>query len=444
MAIQRRIKIFKGEIWHVTVNPFRLTHDNDNAKPDQCLEAFRQGAMAVSEEGTIQAIGDAELILAQYHGAPVTDFGRKLIIPGFIDCHLHFPQLDIMGCYGEQLLGWLKKYTFPAEAALSNPAAIKETAVRFLTELLANGVTASMVFAATSVLSADLLLEEAKSRGPRMIVGKVSMDRNAPRALIENAEADLESNKHLISKWLGKDDRLAIALTPRFAPACSEKLLEHLADLRAAYPDLYVQTHHAESPAEIAWVKSLFPNDSDYLAVYERFNLLGPKTVLAHCIHLTERERLKIAETKSKVAHCPTSNLFLGSGLFNMNSFAQQRITVGLGSDIGAGTSLSPWHTMAEAYKIQQLRGHSMSPVELFYLATLGGADCLGLPHVGNFEKGRKADFQVIDVSSHRLLSQRFEQTKSNLERLFALIMLGDDRVVEQVYVDGKEVYRKS
>lgn len=276
-----------------------------------------------------------------------------------------------------------------------------------------------------------------------MIVGKVSMDRNAPERLLQGAEEDFDDNQALIKKWHGKEGRLYCALTPRFAPACSKRLLSKLQELKSCFPDLYVQTHHSETLEEVKWVKKLFPGFPDYLSIYERYGFLGPRTVLAHSIHATESEIRRIAETKTKVVHCPTSNLFLGSGLFPLNRFAKRKASVSLGSDIGGGTSLSPWTTMNEAYKIQQLLKENITPESLFYMSTLGAATSIDMAHlIGNFEKGKAADFQVLNIGKHRLLSRRFKTVESAKERLFAMMMMADDRIVEEVFIQGRSVYR--
>lgn len=427
--------IFRGRIWHVTRNPFHST------TPSACLYSLLDGALVVSSQGRIAAAGDFLEMKRKYPASSLRDFGESLILPGFIDTHLHFPQLDIIGCYGERLLGWLQKFTFPAESRFADKAVAAATASRLISELLANGTTTAAIYSSTHRVATETLFEEADRRGFRAVIGKVSMDRNAPLAILQDPESDALDNQHLIQTWHGRQGRLFCALTPRFAPTCSEALLARLGELKRRFPEVYVQTHYAEQPAEIEWVRQLYPELRDYLAVYERFELLGKRTILGHVIHPEPEALPRVRCSQTAVAHCPTSNLFLGSGLFPLDSVVSEGIAVSMGTDIGGGTSLSMWKTLAEAYKIQQLRGRAVSPVELFYLATLGGAEALSLEkEVGNFESGKKADFQVLEWAGSRLLKPRLQSGESPVDQLFALITLADDRLVRRVFIDGREV----
>ena len=422
-----------GEVWHVPSRP----------DPGPAAADFLETASALVVSGdTIVDLGDVTTLQARYPDAAVMDHQGALILPGFVDTHLHFPQIDLIGSYAEGLLSWLSTYTYPREASYAQADIAKTAATRFVTELLANGVTLSAVFASSHEISADTLFAEADRRGIRSIIGKVSMNRNAPAALTQNVAEDVAANERLIARWHGRSKRLWVALTPRFALSCSEPMLAALGDLKWRHPTVYVQTHHAETHEEIAAVRSLFPQDQDYLAVYERFGLIGPRTILAHVIHPTPEEIARIVATQTKIAHCPTSNLFLGSGLFPMRQLSSAGAAIGLASDVGGGTSFSMFQTMNEAYKVQALRGEFISPTELLYLATQGGADVLGLgDQVGSLIPGKRADFQILDWRQQRLLAARFDQGATAVERLFATIMLGDDRLTRLVYVNGREVY---
>jgi len=426
-----RYRLFRGEIW----NP-----GGSAATPE--IEIHRKGALVIDSAGRIEAVGDSAELLRAHPLAEVHDYGESIIAPGFVDTHLHLPQLDIMGSHGEDLLGWLNRYTFPAECAFRDTEIAAETAGRLITELLANGTTLAAIFSSSHEAATDALFRHAETRGIRAVIGKVSMDRNAPAALLSAPDQDLAANSTLIKHWHGREGRLFCALTPRFAPSCSPELLASLGELYQRDPSLYVQTHHAESAKEIAWVKELFPTDQSYAAVYDRFGLLGPRTLLAHSLHPTGDELDLISKRDCAVNHCPTSNMFLGSGLFPWQAFQDKGIRIALGSDIGAGTTLSMWRTMGAAYKVQRLAGHSISPEALFYAATVGGANALRLDsETGRFAKGKQADFQVLDWTRHRLLAHRLPKTDVPTERLFATMIAADDRLTAAVYIGGRKVY---
>lgn len=428
--------IYRGEIWHLRGDTFGPDAGDD------VLETIPGGALMVDGSGNVAALGPAAEVIDRFPGVAVTDFGDALILPGFIDIHLHYPQLDIIGCHGERLLQWLERYTFPAEAAFSDDAVALDTAERLVTELAANGTTTGMIFSSSHKSSTEILFAELERRGFRAVVGKVAMDRNAPEAILQSPERDSEDAEELIGRWHGRDGRLFYALTPRFAPTCSEAMLACQRDLKKAHPEVWLQTHWAESDMEIAWVAELFPNDAGYLDVYDRFELLGPRTVLAHGIHVSDRDLARLAETDTVVAHCPTSNLFLGSGLCPVTDLTGAGVRVAMGTDIGGGTSCSMWQTMNEAYKVAQLRGGSISPVQLFDLCTLRAAEAIGMgDRIGNFEDGKAADFQVVDWTRSRLLRPRFQTGATPAERLFALIMLADDRLTRATYVGGRRIY---
>jgi guanine deaminase len=297
-------------------------------------------------------------------------------------------------------------------------------------------------FSFTHKSATEILFQEILDRGFRAIAGKCSMDRHAPDTILQNPESDAIDNESLIEKWHGREGRIHYALTPRVSPACSDGMLKSIAGLKRKYPDVYLQTHYSEQPEEIEWAHQLFPDDADHLAVYERFELTGSRVILAHSVHLDPSALDRLRNSRTIVAHCPTSNLFLGSGLFPMQDIDDHHIPMVIGSDIGGGTSFSMWRTLDSTYNIQQLRGNSVHPVRLLDLATLNAARSLGLDsQIGNFSAGRNADFQVFDINRHRLLKEKFSLTSDPIERLFVMIMQADDRIVNSVYIRGRLVY---
>lgn len=421
----------------------RLLHCVDD--PQQSGEAawqyFEDGVMVV-EEGHVSAIGPTAKLLPKLT-VPVEHFAHHLLVPGFIDTHIHYPQSEMIGAYGEQLLAWLKRYTFPVEAKFNDSSYAASVARFFLDELLRNGTTTALVFGSVHSVSVEVFFAEAQRRGLRMIAGKVLMDRNAPPGLCESTATGSRDSRALIRRWHGVD-RLSYAVTPRFAPTSSAEQLREAGALLREFDGLYLQTHLAENTDEVAWVGSLFPEARDYLDVYDRAGLLGRRSVFAHGVHLGDRECARLAETGSAVAHCPTSNLFLGSGLLDLPRLQALGVPVGLGTDVGAGSSFSLFRTMDEAYKIQQLRGHSLHPLQAFYLATLGGARALDLEGVvGNFAPGAEADFQLLDLKATPLIHFRAPYCNSIVDLMFLLNTLGDDRLVERTYALGRCVHRR-
>ena len=408
---------------------------------DESYRYFEDGLMIV-EDGRIAAIGDAQELLKDLPSdVQVTHYQDALIAPGFIDTHIHFPQTGMIASYGEQLLDWLNNYTFPTEHKFENDEHSEEVANIFLTELLRNGTTSALVFGTVHPQSVDAFFDAADKRNLRMIAGKVMMDRNAPDTLIDTAESSYNDSKALIERWHGKN-RLHYAVTPRFAPTSTDEQLALAGKLLSEYPGLYMHTHLSENQNEIAWVKELFPDRESYLDVYDHYNLLGERSVFAHGIHLCDDQCKRLAETDSAIAFCPTSNLFLGSGLFNLPKMEANKIKVGLGTDVGAGTSFSILQTLNEAYKVMQLQGVKLHPFKSLYLATLGGAKALKLEDkIGTLEPGSEADFIVMDYNCTPLMSYRMQQVKSLDERLFVLMTLGDDRAIKETYAMGQSVY---
>jgi guanine deaminase len=401
---------------------------------------FEDGVLLV-EDGLIKAVGHAAELLPTLQGVAVTEYPHALITPGFIDTHIHFPQTGMIASYGEQLLDWLNTYTFPTEQQFADKAHAAEVAEVFIKELLRNGTTTALVFGTVHKQSVDAFFEACEVLNLRMIAGKVLMDRNAPDYLTDTPESGDADSRELIERWHGKG-RLHYAVTPRFAPTSSPEQLSLAGELFQQYPDLYMHTHLSENRQEIEWVKGLFPERKGYLDVYDHYRLIGPRAVFAHGVHLCDEECKRLAETGSAVAFCPTSNLFLGSGLFDLPKLEAHGVRVGLGTDVGAGTSFSQLQSLNEAYKVMQLQGKKLDPFKSLYLATLGGARALYLDDkIGNFAPGKDADFVVLDYQATPLLSYRLAQAKTLAERLFALIMLGDDRAVKATYAAGNPVH---
>ncbi len=423
----------------------RVLHfvDSPNAAGDQAWEYWPDGLLHVVD-GKIAEVGNAEDLLPQLpQDTLVKALPNHLVLPGFVDTHVHYPQLNMMGAYGEQLLEWLSTYTFPNEMRFDDYEYASAISQQFLTELLRNGTTTALVFATVHSCSVDAFFSAAESLNLRMICGKVLMDRNCPEKLQDGAETGILESKKLIDKW-HKHGRLQYAITPRFAPTSSKKQLENAGRLLQEYPDVYVHSHLAENKDEISWVKELFPECDNYLDVYDRAGLLGRRSVFAHGVHLCESECVRLSNTQSVVAHCPSSNLFLGSGLFAMDALEKHNIKIGLGSDVGAGTTLSMFGTMSDAYKVQQLRGAKLNPMQSYYLATLGGARALDIDSViGNFNTGKEADFQIIDLAATDLIKHRMQNSFNLQDTLFALSILGDDRLIQYCFSAGKCVYER-
>jgi len=405
----------------------------------------KSAAMIVDFTGKIIFVGSRSDVPESTKNADlqIIDHGDSYIVPGFVDAHLHCPQLDVIGSGGLPLLEWLDRYVFPAEMAFVNQSVAKRGAQRLSRELRRHGVTTAAVFSSVHSVAVDELFQEFENSGLRLIAGKTSMDAGAPDELLQCVDSDVEEQGKLIAKWHGKNDRLFYAITPRFALSCSPKMLRQLGELKSRAPSCFVQTHISENLQEVSDVKSNWSKYKDYLAVYEDHGLLDRRTLLAHGIHLTESELSRIAKSGATVVHCPTSNTFLGSGLFDLRRSEAAGVRVCLASDIGAGTSLSPWQTMLESYKVQALQGAFYSAGELLYRATLAGAEALGMDqNFGSLEVGKSADFVVINSNRNLLLSERLMVANTPEERLFAFMTYGDDRVVEATYAFGREVYR--
>lgn len=429
------VKAYRAAILHSIADPAVVG-------VEQSYEYFEDGLLVI-DNGQVAKVGHAADLLPTLKGVEITEYRDALITPGFIDTHIHYPQTGMIASYGEQLLDWLNTYTFPTEQQFADKAHAADVAGIFLKELLRNGTTTALVFGTVHKQSVDAFFEAAEALNLRMIAGKVLMDRNAPDYLTDTAESGYADSKELIERWHGKG-RLHYAVTPRFAPTSTPEQLTLAGKLLGEYPDLYMHTHLSENRKEIEWVKALFPERKGYLDVYDHYKLIGARSVFAHGVHLCDDECKRLAETGSAVAFCPTSNLFLGSGLFDLNKLEEYGVRVGLGTDVGAGTSFSQLQSLNEAYKVMQLQGKKLDPFKSLYLATLGGANALYLDDkLGNFESGKDADFVVLDYNATPLISYRMQQAKTLDEKLFALTMLGDDRAVKETFAAGQSVHRR-
>lgn len=417
---------------------------DDPAKSgDAAIRHFKDGLLLI-EDGRVKAFDDAEKLFdAVPDGVDIQHYDNHLIIPGMIDTHIHFPQMEMIAAYGEQLLTWLTTYTFPTEKQFSCENYSAEMSKLFIDELLKNGTTTALVFGTVHRESVEEFFTEAQKRKLRMIAGRVMMDRNCPDDLQDTPEHAYSECKALIEKWHGVD-RLQYAVTPRFAPTSSPEQLDAARRLLEEYPDVYLHTHLSENLDECAWVQELFPESKDYLGVYEDAGLVRKRAMFAHGIHLSDRELDCLHDHDAAISHCPTSNLFIGSGLFNLKKCEEKDVHVGMGTDVGAGTSFSLLQTYNEAYKVQQLQGNSLSAFKGLYLNTLGGARALDLEGtIGNFNTGCEADFVVLDKMATPLLGIRLQNARDIHDLLFTFMMLADDRAIEKTYIMGEIAHQR-
>jgi guanine deaminase len=402
---------------------------------------FPDGAMVV-DNGRIAAIGPAEELLPKLpKEIAVTDHGRNLLLPGFIDNHIHYAQTDVIGAGGRQLLDWLNDYTFVEERRFGDPQHALEVADFFFDELARNGTTTALVFCTVHPESVDAFFGAAARRGVRMIGGKVLMDRNAPEDLCDSPAAADADSRVLLERWHGQD-RLHYAITPRFAPTSSPAQLEVAARLAQDFPDAFIHSHLAENHAEIRWVKELFPAARSYLDVYDGYGLLRERAIFAHCIYLDEADRRRMAASGAAAAFCPTSNLYLGSGLFDLAASDAAGMRYSVATDVGGGSSFNMLRTLDEARKVARLQGEDLAPLRAFYLATLGAARCLRLEsHIGQLEPGREADFIVLDLEATPLIARRTAAAQTLSDTLRILMTLGDDRAIKATYILGRQVH---
>lgn len=429
------LRAVRGALVHFLGDPADLG-------PRAC-EHFEDGALIVADGRVAEAGPAGELLAKLPLETPVDDWRGALILPGFIDTHIHYAQTDIIASHGEQLLTWLERYTFPAERRFEDRAHAEAVADFFCDELLRNGTTTALTFATVHPQSVDALFEAAGRRRMRLIAGKVLMDRNCPEYLRDTAASGYADSRALIERWHGRD-RLLYAVTPRFAPTSTREQMTLAGRLYREHPDVFLQSHVAENPGEVEWAQALYPEARSYLDVYARHGQLGPRCVYAHCLWLDDLDRAAMAAAGAAVSFCPTSNLFLGSGLFDLEQAHAAGIRVGIGTDVGGGTSFSMLRTLAEAYKVLQLKGQCLSPQRAFYFATLGGARSLYLDdRIGSFAAGREADFVVLDPGATPLLARRSAAAATLAERLFVLMQLGDERAVAATYVLGEPAWRR-
>lgn len=406
------------------------------APPAEALRHERRGGVLVSG-GRIAATGGRDALLAAHPEARRVELGELLLLPGFVDCHAHYPQTRIVASWGERLIDWLNRYTFPEEMRFADPAYAAAVAEDWLDLLAANGTTSAATFCTIHPGSVDAVFAAAERRGVALTAGRTMMDRNAPDGLRDDAATSHDESAALLARWRGRG-RLEYAVSPRFAPTSTPAQLEAAGALWAANPACAMQTHLSEQPEEIAWVKSLYPGEADYLAVYERFGLVGPGALMGHAIHLAPRERAALAERGAAVAHCPTSNAFIGSGLCDVAGLKAAGIEVGLATDTGGGSSFSMLATMRAAYEIGQLRGAKLHPAQLLWLATEGSARALRRPRLGRLEAGAEADLVALDPAATPALAARTARAESVSDLLFALIVLGDDRAVAETWIGGR------
>lgn len=423
-------RIVRGETFAFTTDPFEVP-------PGSAYRHDSDGAVLI-EAGRIREVGPASDMLARHPGIEVAHYPGHLVMAGFVDCHIHYPQTRVIASYGKQLIDWLNTYTFPAELAFADPAYAAAIAEVFFAEVLRNGTTTLCSYCTVHPQSVDAFFSAAAARNMRVAGGKVVMDRHAPPGLLDTAKSGYEDSEALIARWHGRG-RAVYTVSPRFAPTSTPEQLEAAGALWRAHPGTLMQTHLSENMREIAWVHELFPDAPDYFGVYERFGLAGPGANFGHAIHLTERERGALIASGSGISHCPTSNTFIGSGLFDLAGLRAAGVPLGLATDVGGGSSFSMLATMKAAYEIAQLRGVSLHPVQAFHLASLGSARVLGMEQqIGNLAAGYEADIVVLDPRAKPVLAERVAEARSIEDVLFALMILGDDRAVRAVYVAGE------
>lgn len=416
-----------GQVLSFTADPFTMG--------EAAAHHESHGAVLV-DQGRILATGPADQLRAAHPQAHIHDYGQSLITAGFIDAHVHYPQTAIIASWGKRLIDWLNSYTFPEEMRFADPAYAAMIANRYLDLVTAHGTTTVCTYATIHPASVDAIFTAAQTRGMRLYAGKTCMDRNAPEGLRDTAQSAYDDSKALLEKWHGVD-RLNYVITPRFSPTSTPEQLASLGALWREYPDCLMQTHLSEQTDEIAWVRDLFPQSRDYLDTYEAQGLLREGAVYGHAIHLTDREKSRLIEAGASLVHCPTSNTFIGSGLFDMT--LARHLRVGLATDTGGGSSFSMLHTMAAAYEVAQLRGQALHPSQLIWLATIGSARALRAEdRIGNIAPGMEADLTILDLASTPAIAQATTRAETIWQTLFPTIMMGDDRAIRAVWIGGK------
>ena len=424
-----------GQVLRFTADPF--------TEGPGAAQHWSRGGVLV-DTGQIVELGDGASLAAAHPSARRHDYGDALISAGFIDAHMHYPQTAIIASWGKRLIDWLNTYTFPEEARFADPAHAADIAGRALDLALAHGTTTLASFTTIHPGSVDAFFAAAAARGMRVLAGKTCMDRNAPDTLRDTAQSAYDDSRALINRWHGQG-RASYAITPRFAPTSSAEQLAALGALWAEHPDCLMQTHLSEQPDEIAWVARLYPEARDYLDVYERAGLIGPNAIYGHAIHLTARERDRLREVGAAIAHCPTSNTFIGSGLFDLAGLKARGLRIGLATDTGGGSSFSMLRTMAAAYEVAQLRHIALHPSQLIWLATAGSAAALGIGDcIGNLGPGAEADLVVLDLASTPAIAQRSQRANDLWEALFPTLMMGDDRAIRATWVGGRLAHQRA
>ena len=421
----------RAALMHFTADPA--------ARGESSCEYFDDGLLVIDGRGLIVECGAAKSLMPKYAGVPVTVHKNAMLAPGFVDTHTHFPQTGIVASYGADLLDWLNRYTFPAEEMFADERIAEDAAKFFIKQMLANGTTTALVFATSHKTSADAIFTQARKHNMRLASGKVLMNRNAPKNLRDNLRDGEKDTRALIRRWHG-DGRLSYAITPRFAPTSTPSQLSLAGKLLREFPDVLMHTHLSENRRELKWVRELFPNDDDYLAVYEKRGLACERSVFAHCVHLSQSEWRRLSSSGCAVAHCPLSNFFLGSGMFDFAKAQKHKVRAGLGTDIGGGNSFSMLRVMEESYKTARMLGKDLTPLKMWHTATLGGASALAMDsRIGNFAAGKEADFIVLNLSPTELITRRLRACQTTSEKLFALAMLADDRLIKSAHILGKK-----
>ncbi len=434
--MKQQSTLYFATVVHCTDDPWQ--------SGDAAVQVLKNGYLKVTD-GLVESVGlEADLTADELQQCSQVDYRRYIITPGFIDGHLHYPQTQVIASYGTELLEWLEKFTFPAEAKFEDETHARTSAEFFIKELLRNGTTTGFVFATIHSQSVEAIFTAASNVNMRLGSGKVMMDRNCPENLRDTPESGFEESQYLIDKWHGRD-RLMYVVTPRFAPTSSEVQLEFSSRLLHENEGVYLQSHVAESKAEVAWVAELFQWSRSYLDVYDHYGLLGERSIYGHCIYLDDNDLKRMSDSGTVAAFCPTSNLFLGSGLFDLAGIREKGVRTVMATDVGGGTSFSMLRTADEAYKVTRMAGGTATPLQLFFELTLGGARSLAIDDkVGNFKSGKEADFVVLDLHVTEVLSQRVELANSIADMMFALIILGDDRCTVATHLMGREVYSRN
>lgn len=422
--------LLTGQTLSFSADPFGVPHA-------EACTLRRQGGVLV-DAGRIADVGEADALRRAHPQADVVSYGDDLICAGFVDAHVHYPQTAMIASWGLRLIDWLNTYTFPEEARFADPAYAADIAGRYLDLTAAHGTTTMVSFCTIHPGSVEAFFTEAQNRGQCVVAGKTCMDRNAPDFLRDTAQSAYDDSKALLKRWHGTD-RLHYAITPRFSPTSTPDQLAAMGALWAEHPDCLMQTHLSEQTDEIAWVRSLYPKARDYLDTYEAHGLLGARGLYGHAIHLEEREIDRLHELGAALIHCPTSNTFIGSGLFRTAALKARGLSVGLATDTGGGSSFSMLRTMAAAYEIGQLVGTPLHAAQLIWLATQGSARALHLgDEIGNLAPGMAADLVVLDLASTPAIAQRQAEAEDLWEALFPTIMMGDDRAVRATWINGR------